>query len=169
MFRHHWQYNSFRITLRRSNQLPIMKSKKLVRLSVIFLGLSLAAFSLASRFAPQAQTKTDYWEREAFPALGQGDLDVGGVINALRRIGYFGVRAEWPSNSLAFSPDEGCCGLQIRAPMLSCPFGQQALSSWFALTPALSPEERGRGSAFREWAFPAASVRRHQSRRTTGQ
>ena len=33
---------------------------------------------------------TAIWEREAFPALGQGDLDVGGVINALRRIGYRG-------------------------------------------------------------------------------
>ncbi|MEA2538214.1 MAG: inosose dehydratase [Chloroflexota bacterium] len=30
------------------------------------------------------------WDREAFPALGQGDLDVDGVINALRRIGYGG-------------------------------------------------------------------------------
>jgi inosose dehydratase len=30
------------------------------------------------------------WEREAFPVLGQGDLDVDGVIEGLRRIGYGG-------------------------------------------------------------------------------
>jgi inosose dehydratase len=30
------------------------------------------------------------WDREAFPALGEGDLDVEGVINALGRIGYRG-------------------------------------------------------------------------------
>lgn len=30
------------------------------------------------------------WEREAFPALGHGDLDVEGVISALGRIGYSG-------------------------------------------------------------------------------
>lgn len=33
---------------------------------------------------------TAIWEREAFPALGQGDLDVDGVIAALRRVGYQG-------------------------------------------------------------------------------
>jgi len=33
---------------------------------------------------------TAIWDREAFPALGQGDLDVEGVINALDRIGYRG-------------------------------------------------------------------------------
>jgi inosose dehydratase len=30
------------------------------------------------------------WDREAFPVLGQGDLDVEGVIDALGRIGYSG-------------------------------------------------------------------------------
>jgi len=30
------------------------------------------------------------WDREAFPPLGQGDLDVAGVINELRRVGYRG-------------------------------------------------------------------------------
>jgi inosose dehydratase len=30
------------------------------------------------------------WEREAFPPLGEGDLDVAGVINELRQVGYRG-------------------------------------------------------------------------------
>jgi inosose dehydratase len=30
------------------------------------------------------------WDREAFPRLGEGDLDVQGVIDALGRIGYAG-------------------------------------------------------------------------------
>lgn len=30
------------------------------------------------------------WDREAFPAVGQGDLDVEGVLHALGRIGYRG-------------------------------------------------------------------------------
>jgi inosose dehydratase len=33
---------------------------------------------------------TDIWSREAFPALGQGDLDADGVLAALGRIGYGG-------------------------------------------------------------------------------
>jgi inosose dehydratase len=33
---------------------------------------------------------TDIWSREAFPALGQGDLDADGVLDALGRIGYGG-------------------------------------------------------------------------------
>ncbi len=33
---------------------------------------------------------TAIWDREAFPALGEGDLDVDGVIDALRRVGYGG-------------------------------------------------------------------------------
>jgi inosose dehydratase len=33
---------------------------------------------------------TDIWSREAFPALGEGDLDADGVLAALGRIGYSG-------------------------------------------------------------------------------
>ena len=33
---------------------------------------------------------TAIWSREAFPALGQGDLDADGVLDALRSIGYRG-------------------------------------------------------------------------------
>jgi inosose dehydratase len=33
---------------------------------------------------------TEIWSREAFPALGQGDLDVDGVLAGLARIGYRG-------------------------------------------------------------------------------
>jgi inosose dehydratase len=33
---------------------------------------------------------TGIWEREAFPALGQGDQDVDGIIGQLRAIGYKG-------------------------------------------------------------------------------
>ena len=33
---------------------------------------------------------TDIWSREAFPALGQGDLDADGVLAILGRIGYDG-------------------------------------------------------------------------------
>ena len=33
---------------------------------------------------------TDIWAREAFPALGEGDLDADGVLGALRGIGYSG-------------------------------------------------------------------------------
>jgi inosose dehydratase len=33
---------------------------------------------------------TAIWSREVFPALGEGDLDVDGVLGALRVIGYSG-------------------------------------------------------------------------------
>ena len=33
---------------------------------------------------------TDIWAREAFPALGEGDLDPDGILAALGQIGYSG-------------------------------------------------------------------------------
>ena len=47
---------------------------------------------------------TAIWDREAFCALGQGDLDVDGVIDGARRIGYAGWLVVEQDTS---APDEG--------------------------------------------------------------
>ncbi|MDQ2965845.1 MAG: xylose isomerase, partial [Chloroflexota bacterium] len=46
--------------------------------------------SVAAAIVADGAPASAIWEREAFPALGQGDLDVDGVIEGLRRIGYGG-------------------------------------------------------------------------------
>jgi inosose dehydratase len=46
--------------------------------------------SVMKQIAADGAQATEIWSREAFPALGQGDLDVDGVLAALARIGYGG-------------------------------------------------------------------------------
>jgi inosose dehydratase len=46
--------------------------------------------SIMAGIVGDAAPVTDIWSREAFPALGQGDLDADGVLDALHAIGYRG-------------------------------------------------------------------------------
>ena len=46
--------------------------------------------SVIAEIVADAAPATEIWSREAFPALGDGDLDADGVLGALRGIGYSG-------------------------------------------------------------------------------
>jgi inosose dehydratase len=46
--------------------------------------------SVMTEIAADGGQATEIWSREAFPALGQGDLDVDGVLAGLAGIGYSG-------------------------------------------------------------------------------